>query len=90
MISGGSILDDVREDMFNKEKYNTPVARYLLQPLANEKVYIDDSMESVMEKFNQTGNYNLVVLDKRKYVGFVSRANVFNAYRQTLIDVSHE
>lgn len=84
------ILDDVREDMFNNEKYNTPVARYLLQPLANEKVYIDDSMESVMEKFNQTGNYNLVVLDKRKYVGFVSRANVFNAYRQTLIDVSHE
>jgi CIC family chloride channel protein len=84
------ILDDVREDMFDKDKYNTPVARYLLQPMANEKVNIDDSMESVMEKFNQTGHYNLVVLDKKKYVGFVSRANVFNAYRQTLIDVSHE
>ncbi len=84
------ILDDVREDMFDKDKYDTPVARYLLQPMDNEKVYVDDSMESVMEKFNQTGNYNLVVLDKKKYVGFVSRANVFNAYRQTLIDVSHE
>jgi CIC family chloride channel protein len=57
---------------------------------AGEKVSIDDSMEVVMEKFNRTWHYNLVVLDKVKYVGFVSRANVFNAYRQTLIDVSQE
>ncbi len=84
------ILDDVREDMFEKEKYHTPVAKYILQPLEKEKVYLEDSMETVMEKFNQTGNYNLVVLDRDVYVGFVSRANVFNAYRQTLIDVSHE
>jgi CIC family chloride channel protein len=84
------ILDDVREDMFEKEKYPTPIAKYILQPLDKEKVNIGDSMESVMEKFNQTGNYNLVVLDHGKYVGFVSRATVFNAYRQTLIDVSHE
>jgi len=84
------LMDDVRENMFNKDKYGIPVAHYLRQPLANEKVQVNDSMESVMEKFNRTGNYNLVVLNKGKYVGFVSRANVFNAYRQTLIDVSHE
>ncbi len=48
------------------------------------------SMDVVMEKFNRTGHYNLVVLNKGRYVGFVSRANVFNAYRQTLIDVSQE
>jgi len=84
------ILDDVREDMFKKNKYGIPIAHYIRQPLAGEKVSIDDSMDSVMEKFKQTGNYNLVVLNKGKYVGFVSRANVFKAYRQTLIDVSHE
>jgi len=79
-----------REDMFNRDKFGISIARYLHQPLANEKVSVDDSMEVVMEKFKRTGNYNLVVLNKGKYVGFVSRANVFNAYRQTLIDVSHE
>ena len=89
-FKGLVIMDDVREDMFDKDKYDTPIARYLLQPIEKEKVNINDTMESVMEKFNQTGNYNLVVLDQGKYVGFVSRANVFNAYRQTLIDVSHE
>jgi CIC family chloride channel protein len=84
------VLDDVREDMFNKDKFGVSIARYMYQPMASEKVSVDDSMETVMEKFNQSGNYNLVVLNKGKYVGFVSRANVFNAYRQTLIDVSHE
>lgn len=91
MIFKGLVsLDDVREDMFDPDKYKTPVARYLIQPMNNEKVNVDDPMETVMEKFNQTGHYNLVVLDRGKYVGFVSRANVFNAYRQTLIDVSQE
>lgn len=84
------VLDDVREDMFDNSRWNTPIAKYILQPMAHEKVFIDDSMETVMEKFKRTGNYNLVVLDKGKYVGFVSRATVFNAYRQTLIDVSHD
>ena len=84
------ILDDVREDMFNRDKYGIPIKRYLHPMVENEKVSLNDTMESVMEKFKRTGNYNLVVLNKDKYVGFVSRANVFNAYRQTLIDVSHE
>jgi CIC family chloride channel protein len=87
---GMIILDQVREDMFNKDKYGVSIAKYIYQPIANEKISVDDSMEVVMEKFKRSGNYNLVVLNKGKYVGFVSRANVFNAYRQTLIDVSHE
>ena len=33
---------------------------------------------------------NLVVLDGEKYIGIVSRANIFKAYRKMLIDVTHE
>lgn len=87
---GMVVLDDVREDMFTREKWDTPIAKYLFLPMNNEKVLLQDSMEIVMEKFKKTGNYNLVVLDHGTYIGFVSRANVFNAYRQTLIDVSHD
>ncbi len=89
-FKGMIILDDVREDMFNRDKYGIPITKYMFQPPWNERVSLDDTMEAVMEKFKATGNYNLLVLSKGKYVGFVSRANVFNAYRQTLIDVSHE
>nr|NQU94322.1 CBS domain-containing protein [Bacteroidota bacterium] len=40
------------------------------------------AMEKVMEKFRTTGYYNLPVVDDGKYVGFVSRANIFNAYKE--------
>ena len=87
---GMVILDDVRKDMFDSSRYDTPVSNYIFRPGEDEKISVNDSMETVMNKFKSTGNYNLLVLDRDKYVGFVSRANVFNAYRQTLIDVSHE
>ena len=87
---GMVILDDVRKDMFKSNRYLTPISHYLIQPPGNEIVSLDDSMEAVMEKFNRSGNYNLVVVENGKYLGFVSRANIFNAYRQTLIDVSHD
>ncbi len=81
-------LNDVRKDMFNDSKYNTSIQHYVFQPL--DHVSSTDSMKAVMEKFNATGYYNLPVIDDGKYIGFVSRAHVLNAYRQTLKDVSQE
>ncbi|MBU0486368.1 MAG: chloride channel protein [Bacteroidetes bacterium] len=81
-------MDDVREDMFHPEKYGNPIAQYIIQPL--DSVSSADTMEVVVEKFRTTKYYNLPVIDQGKYVGFVSRATLFSAYRQVLIDVSHE
>ncbi len=49
-----------------------------------------DSMETVAEKFESSGRYNLAVIDEGKYLGFISRAVVFSKYRQTLQNVSNE
>jgi CIC family chloride channel protein len=65
-----------------------PLQNILCSPL--RKLPTKESMEVVMEKFNKTGYYNLPVIDDGKYVGFVSRANIFKNYRKLLIDVSHE
>lgn len=81
-------LDDVRVDMFKPEKYSTPITNYIMQ--AKEHVSVNEPMDSVMEKFRKTGYYNLPVVDQGKYLGFVSRANIFNAYRKVLKDVSME
>ncbi len=81
-------LDDVRDDMFKPEKYENPVTEYMIQ--ADMHVSTSDSMEQVMDKFNKVTHYNLPVIDDGKYIGFVSRANIFKAYRQTLLDVSVE
>lgn len=81
-------MDDVRLDMFHEDKYQRPISDYILD--VKEKVSFSDSMEKVMEKFRNTGYYNLPVVENGKYVGFVSRANVFKAYRKVLQDVSME
>jgi CIC family chloride channel protein len=43
-----------------------------------------DAMKTIVNKFNESGNYNLPVLKEGKYLGFISRANIFSAYRKML------
>lgn len=85
---GVVVMDDIRKDMFHEEKWNNPIENYIIQAPAH--VSTDESMETVMNKLKQTGNYNLPVVDNGKYIGFVSRANIFSAYRKTLIDVTYD
>jgi CIC family chloride channel protein len=79
-------IDDVREDMFHRELYHRPIKPYMMQ--AKEHVSTKDTMETVMQKFNNTGYYNLPVIDDGQYIGFVSRANIFTAYRKILNELS--
>jgi CIC family chloride channel protein len=81
-------LNDVREDMFIKEKYDVSIKNYMFQPM--EHVSSTDSMKSVMDKFKKTGYYNLPVIDDGVYRGWVSRAHIFDAYRRILLEVSEE
>lgn len=85
---GVVVMDDIRKDMFHKEKWDSPIEEYIIQ--APEHVSTEMPMDVVMDKFRKTGYYNLPVIDNGKYVGFVSRANIFSAYRKTLIDVSFD
>jgi CIC family chloride channel protein len=41
----------------------------------------DDSMEDLVEMFRKSGRFNIAVIDKGKYLGFISRAQAFTAYR---------
>jgi CIC family chloride channel protein len=56
--------------------------------LANPIVDPDESMEDVARKFSESEHYNLPVLKNGKYIGFVSRANVFSTYREKLKEFS--
>ncbi len=80
---GVVILDDIRELMFRPEMYDkVKISELIIIPEA--LVDVKDSMEEVTDKFRITGNYNLPVVDNGKYVGFVSRANIFSAYRRMI------
>ncbi len=83
------VMDQIRHMMFQTEMYETTTVRSLMfHP--STIVYLSDDMETVAQKFQHSGKYNLVVLDDSKYVGFVSRANVFSHYRQLLKEFSEE
>jgi len=86
-FKGIILMDQVREIMFRPELYETTKVRNLMFTPSNI-VKIDDPMEMVAQKFQHSGKYNLVVLDGTKYVGFVSRANVFSKYRELLKEFS--
>ncbi len=83
-------LSDIRRDMFHPELYATQhVYNYMRS--TPEYVYEDEPMDSVMRKFEATGAWNLPVVDRdRKYLGFVSKSKIFNAYRTELRDFSQD
>ncbi len=89
ILEGVLSLDDVREIMFRQELYETTFVNDLMSIPPS---YIDkgENMETVMETFRKTGAWNLPVLDKGYYVGFISKSRIFSAYRELLIEFSDE
>lgn len=83
------VMDQVRNIMFNPELYDETYVRSLMF-MPTHIIQLNDQMENVAHKFQHSGKYNLVVLDDDKYVGFVSRANVFSKYRELLKDFSED
>ena len=89
-FQGYVALADIRRDMFRTDLYEkNHVYNYMLS--APAYVYPDEAMESVMRKFETTGEWNLpVVTEERIYLGFVSKSRIFNAYREELKEVTAE
>jgi CIC family chloride channel protein len=76
-------LDDLREVMFQEDLYDVLVAHDLLrQPPA--RIRTSDDMRSVMDTFVQTHSWSLPVLDGDQFVGFLSKASIFDQYREKL------
>ena len=90
MLIGIVVLDDIRNIIFRQELYHRfTVGRFMVVPPA--RINIDDSMEEVMRKFDETKAWNLPVVDEDgKYKGFLSKSRVLNTYRQTLVDFSED
>ena len=76
-------MDNVREIMFNRDLYDTTLVSDLMY-CNLEVINMNDKMSDIANKFHKSSNYNIPVVDNGKYVGFVSRANVFSTYRKML------
>ena len=80
-------LDDLRHDMFNREKWHTPIMHYMIQP--PDKILEHEMIQSIMPRFEQNNTWMLPVVDKENhYLGFISKSRILNAYREALVNVS--
>lgn len=89
-LLGILLLDEVRNIMFQPRLYN----RFTVKQLMNSpQALLTNTMPmgKVMEVFEDTGAWNLPVVDENKqYLGFVSKSKIFNSYRHLLVHFSEE
>lgn len=83
-------LKGIRKVLFRQELYNAYTADQLMLP-APSILSIDAPMTYVMSCFEQSGAEVLPVVDgDNRFVGLIHKSNLFEAYRQTLVDFSEE
>ena len=86
-LLGVILLDNVREIIFKPELYEKVLVKELMS-MPPEVIAPDEHMESVMKKFDETGAWNLPVIENGEYLGFISKSTIFSNYRNKLIDNS--
>lgn len=89
-LVGVIYLDDIRHIMFRQELYHRYSVASLMRQVP-ERLSIEEPMDVVMRKFEDTGAWNLPVEDiTGEYIGFISKSAVFTAYRNTLLDFTSD
>lgn len=83
-LLGIIIFDNIRDIIFKNEMYEILTIKELMSsPPAI--ISSSESMEIVMKKFDETGAWNLPVIDNAdQYVGFISKSSVISSYRNKL------
>lgn len=90
VLLGIVLLDEVRNIMFRPELYQRfTVRKLMISPPATISHQL--TMEKVMQIFEDTGAWNLPVVDMQKrYIGYVSKSKIFSTYRHVLVHFSDE
>lgn len=79
-------LDDLRKDMFKREKYGNSVMTYMIQP--PDRILQHETIQSILPKFEDNRTWMLPVVDRdNHYLGFISKSRILNAYREQLVKI---
>ena len=80
------LLDDIRSVMFDQSLYQSTTVETFMHQAPEYIIYEQDSMQDVMQKFQDSRAWNLPVIKDNKYYGFVSKSKLLTAYRSELIN----
>jgi CIC family chloride channel protein len=80
-------LDDLREDMFKRDKWGRSITHYMIQP--PYKILEHEQIQSILPHFEENHTWMLPVVDRNnRYLGFISKSRILNAYREALVKIS--
>ena len=78
-------LNNIRAEIFNPELYDKVTAKeVMLKP--SMVININEDIFSIMNKFEESGQWNLPVIDNEIYVGFLSKSSILDNYRHELLE----
>ena len=87
-LLGVVLLDDIRSVMFDQSLYDLVYVDELMHIPPDIIFYEKDSIERIMQKFKETGAWNLPVIKDGKYYGFISKSKLLTAYRKVLVETT--
>ena len=82
-ITGIVTLDDVRPFLLDSNLYDVVLVYDIMKP-AGPSLDVHDSLGAATRLFESTRLWLIPVLENGKYIGFVSKAGVFDKYRDML------
>jgi chloride channel protein, CIC family len=78
-------FDNIRAVIFDPaNNANVTVKELMSAPAAT--IEVNESLESVLQKFDATKLWNLPVIENKRYVGFVSKSSILTRYRSELLE----
>jgi len=78
-------LDHVRATIFQRELYESVrVKDLMVVPAA--VISPNENLDAVLRKFDQAHQWNLPVVEDKKYAGFVSKSSILSKYREELMN----
>jgi CIC family chloride channel protein len=77
-------MDSIRKIIFNPEKHeNSRVKDLMTKPAAI--IRLNENLHTVLKKFDDTGQWNLPVVEDNQYLGFLSKSSILTKYRSELL-----
>lgn len=78
-LIGVVTLDDVREEMLNREVYDV-ILIYEVMNTNFQSLEIGADINSAIKIFEEKQVWNIAITKNDKYLGFISKSNLFNKY----------
>ena len=83
-LVGVITMSSIKKEMFNQELYNTVFAKEIMHK-PEIKIKHNEDIFSVMDKFEESGQWNLPVTELCVYRGFLSKSSILTEYREQLL-----